>query len=774
MQRPTIQRINSLKGLPVFAAYTAPTDLLQFRRHNLIYGFNGCGKTTLSRVLASLGSGIIPARLSNGGSFDVLLSDGTRIQSDTVDQSLSDRVVVFNEDFIEDNLRWKDGTANPLFYIGKEQADLSENLTNRTAEFEGVVNKRKRAEVKHKAASSLWINWKRDKARLIEEQVGLGRRYDARRLDSDYASNEYGSDLDISEEERQKQRSIITQEEALPELKQIVISDLALARLIHDTRIVLATTVGTISITELGEHDTMLKWVKDGMEYHEAHGLKICLFCGNTLTEARLQALANAIDERYEQLVQGIEKVTGWGQKLKNDLANLQKDLPGKNDIAKEHQATFSSDTSALMSAISEATEAVGDCLRLLSKKAERPNAQIDLEDLATDVVARQREQELLRNVAAVNGVITAHNETHDNFKAAQEAARSKLKEHYLADGQGKYRTLQRSVGRTKALVDGRRQAETGLDETIEELKHKLRQHGPAAEHINNMLFNYLGHKELQIVASEEGYEIRRNGQIAKAPPSEGEKTAIALCYFLVSLQADGRQIKDLIVVVDDPVSSLDTRSLNYAFNLIRAALEGAAQVVIMTHNLNFMNEVKKWLKPRTERELERSRKPTDDATAALYFIDMIQPSAKETRESSIIEMPKYIREYESEYHYLFHLMLRFLHSPDDQLNYFFVMPNAFRKILDVFLAFKEPGGMGFLPKLEKVAKIAGGKIDHVRIQALERLLQVESHADNLDDLVAVSSMTIEETKEAAETILDFMEAVDKVHHDRMCKLCRP
>jgi hypothetical protein len=50
--------------------------------------------------------------------------------------------------------------------------------------------------------------------------------------------------------------------------------------------------------------------------------------------------------------------------------------------------------------------------------------------------------------------------------------------------------------------------------------------------------------------------------------------------------------------------------------------------------------------------------------------------------------------------------------------------------------------------------------------------VQLESHADNLDDLVSFSSMTIEETKAAADAVLKVMESLDKGHHDRLCSIC--
>src|SRR5271155_290288 len=124
---PIIRCVSTLKGLGVFDNYASPDDLPDLQRYNLIYGFNGSGKTTLSRVFASLGAGIVRSELPVGAQFVVDLTDGTAIKATNALDTLKGRLLVFNVDFVEDNLRWKDGTANPVFYLGKAQA---EQVTN--------------------------------------------------------------------------------------------------------------------------------------------------------------------------------------------------------------------------------------------------------------------------------------------------------------------------------------------------------------------------------------------------------------------------------------------------------------------------------------------------------------------------------------------------------------------------------------------------------------------------------------------------------------------
>jgi len=322
---------------------------------------------------------------------------------------------------------------------------------------------------------------------------------------------------------------------------------------------------------------------------------------------------------------------------------------------------------------------------------------------------------------------------------------------------------LEADVTAAKSALDEVETRYQVLKQDAEQFKQDMRQHGPAADMINRMIHSYLGHNELQISTLDTGYEIRRNGNPVSGSLSESEKTAIALCYFLATLEAEGRQLKNLIVVVDDPISSLDTKALHYAFSLISRALDGASQLIILTHNLHFMNEVKKWLKNRVKK---------DPPTATLLFLDAVQDVRSDTRTSSLKVMPRLIREYDSEYQYLFHLVLQFAQSPDAQTDHFYLMPNALRKVLDIFLAFKLPGSEGLSNKVDNIANGAYG-LDPARICALDRLVQLESHADNLDDLVTLSSMTIEETKDAAAALLTLMETLDKPHYDRMCSICR-
>jgi FtsZ-binding cell division protein ZapB len=89
--------------------------------------------------------------------------------------------------------------------------------------------------------------------------------------------------------------------------------------------------------------------------------------------------------------------------------------------------------------------------------------------------------------------------------------------------------------------------------------------------------------------------------------------------------------------------------------------------------------------------------------------------------------------------------------------------PNVIRRVLELFLAFKVPGTHPMKDKLQSLSR-SYTSLDKVRMVALERLSQVESHSDAMEDFIAHSSMTIEEVRDANAALLESMEAADENH----------
>ncbi len=79
----------------------------------------------------------------------------------------------------------------------------------------------------------------------------------------------------------------------------------------------------------------------------------------------------------------------------------------------------------------------------------------------------------------------------------------------------------------------------------------------------------------------------------AKECLSEGDKSTIALAFFLSKLDIDPNH-QDKILVFDDPLSSLDTNRRTYTIGIIKSALPHLKQVVVLSHNEYFLHSIGK------------------------------------------------------------------------------------------------------------------------------------------------------------------------------------
>ena len=113
-----IDSISRLRNCGIFRNFTWPPDLPGFGRYNVIYGWNGTGKTTLSRLFRDLEV----ARAPTIGEA-VLHINGNDVPGESFPQSTL-HVRVFNRDFIEENVfPVEGGDMPPILVLGSESVE---------------------------------------------------------------------------------------------------------------------------------------------------------------------------------------------------------------------------------------------------------------------------------------------------------------------------------------------------------------------------------------------------------------------------------------------------------------------------------------------------------------------------------------------------------------------------------------------------------------------------------------------------------------------------
>jgi wobble nucleotide-excising tRNase len=142
------------------------------------------------------------------------------------------------------------------------------------------------------------------------------------------------------------------------------------------------------------------------------------------------------------------------------------------------------------------------------------------------------------------------------------------------------------------------------LDAEIKILNKNVTSIQPTIDEINRVL-KYYGFLNFEIVpAQDEGfYQIQReDGTVAEATLSEGEITFITFLYYLQLTK--GSILEDEInhervLVIDDPISSLDSNVLFVVSTLIKDIIKrlkedkgNIRQLILLTHNVSFHKEV--------------------------------------------------------------------------------------------------------------------------------------------------------------------------------------
>lgn len=134
-------------------------------------------------------------------------------------------------------------------------------------------------------------------------------------------------------------------------------------------------------------------------------------------------------------------------------------------------------------------------------------------------------------------------------------------------------------------------------------------------------------------------------------------------------------------------------------------------------------------------------------------------------RASTIAALDPLLRDFESEYQYLFSCMITTsrLESGVGSLAAYYGVPNIARRVLETFLSFKFPHMGGDLhAKLEEVT------FDPAKKARILRFLHTHSHAAQIEEPEHDLSV-LSETPAVLNDVLDLIKSVDDQHFNGMC-----
>lgn len=560
--------------------------LLNLKQINFLYGANGCGKTTISRVI------------SNPGDFSTC-----HISWKSNNPLLA---LVYNRDFVEENFHQSDEIKG-IFTLGKESHGVQKEIAIKKAEIDKIT----------KQINDLkgMLDMKSGEAKANNEEYEescwkLKQKYDPFFIEAfqgyrnskskfkEKCEQEAANSAELHSFDNLKDQASVVfgdTKEKLSKVGEVNHSDLDIleADPLLSTKIIGSEDV---DIAGLIKRLNISDWVRQGYEYLQLTG-NSCPFCQQPVDSTLKKQLEEYFNDTYSEQSRKVkllyERYKAFVDKALfqvDEILKLQSKMLDNTSVNQHKQLILSKYQTNI---------------NLLEAKLKEPSRAVELELLSSEFT-------LINNVIkSANIKIVAHNAVIDNIVQEKKKLTSQIWRFIAEENKLDYKKyINKIQGIQKAIV-GINQAlqtkgnkETSLISEIRELEGKITSIVPTITEINKILSSF-GFTSFKLVQSQNNgfYEIvRESGENAKDTLSEGEKTFITFLYFYHLLKGSNdkdRLTTDKIVVFDDPISSLDSNILFVVSNLIREIIEDVKsstgyikQVFILTHNIYFHKEV--------------------------------------------------------------------------------------------------------------------------------------------------------------------------------------
>jgi wobble nucleotide-excising tRNase len=749
-----IQRIKRVQGIGVFNDFSWTSGLDDFQSYNLIYGLNGSGKTTLSNILRC-----VELKKCTEGQFTVT-ADGADISSATLQTHVAlPQIKVFNRDFVSDNVFTSFGTCSPIFFLGEDSAakrkQIEEKEVEKGRQEKALVEVEREEERMKKSLDELRIATAGTIKELLRS-AGTGNAYNT------YDKRNFIAKCDAHKKAGTKPSTLSDEEKALhkavaagtakPEIPEIQFTTNDLESVSATTQTVLSRSVVSEVIETLRSKPDVNSWVGQGLKLHKELEVKVCQFCEGPLPDERIQKLEKHFSDEYAAVVKAVAEARAAIATHTATLGELT--IPDEARVYDDFVVPYRTAVNVIGESQRAIERFLKSCDDALKKKQDNP---FEIGALSAEVPA-------WTDITGINEQLRAHNDRTKNFQLEIVAARAALEEAIVADKFDKVVELEGEIAAAATEAGNLRSSIAALRADVLKLDGEIKEHRRPAEQINADLASYLGRKDITLAVDDAGYRIMRDG-IPATKLSEGEKTALAIIYFLKSLEDRGFDKTKGVVVIDDPVSSLDANALFYAFSFIQDRTNDVGQLFITTHNFGFLRLVRKWLF-----RVNKTKKKTEKE-ARMYMLNCLGSSSG--RRAELAALDPLLSEYESEYSYLFSQVIKGAADSPGEIEKFYHYPNIARRVLEAFLSFRLPSSAHAGESNMHDSLHALG-FDRAITNRILNFLNAHSHNARPDGSVDHDESILLETPAVLADVLKLISHADSNHCSEMTKLVSP
>lgn len=746
--------------------FGSPPDMCVLGTRTLVYGRNGSGKTTISEALRLTAAD----QLAGPTVLNLIAVDNGSEAMIRLSANTGPRIFVFNRHYIEDELRGfldGDDKSPPIVVkLGKENIQAEEDLQDTLKSIEVLT-------VRHD------IIRRRD--RELENEIDSLERKIKDAIISALSPGDAGKynpqSFNVTRVRQVLKRGALTQLDSKALASKIAIANapdsavviapstdwpiVAIDRLQTTFDSLLTREVVSTVLPELSEHADVSEWVEQGVSLHQEGDT--CRFCQTGTITAELltkyhEHFSTSLSELRVDLVTEKQRILSEVDNIKTWLEAA----PTPRLLQPDYQASYTSELATVQEESKKLIGALDSLVALLDTRLADPLSPLVQSQRPTDEAPQVAVAKLLNLINKSNGTIATARQSREQARTAVESHFAAIESKDIDRLQGKRLKL---VPRAIKTIDDRA---ARLERQASDLRAVQEDTASMASAIDSDICAHYGHSHLRVRPSADGkgYVVTRDGEPARML-SEGERNALAFTYFLRTLEADGVKPNESLVVIDDPVSSLDRDAIFSVFALAKERTKNFAQVVFLTHDYEYFrlllrDHAKQYGKSKG---LIANGDGNEARTPSVSVLEAVtrEPGGDSSRLCEVKEMPASLVNHPSEYFYLFHKVANAVLGPDPtELP---LLGNVNRRLIEGFLAFRAPNITDFQGQIDAVVR--DSSIDPVLAERVVKFLHSQSHRNEPRAEAAIDLQGIENQLAAA---LAFMRVVDEAHFLGMCK----
>ncbi|MGV8964280.1 MAG: AAA family ATPase [Candidatus Saccharimonadaceae bacterium] len=562
------------------------------KKINFIYGANGSGKTTISNYLQQ--------------TIDEKFENCTVVWKNA--QTL--KTLVYNKTFRERN--FGKGTLSGVFTLGEATSEEIKAIEDKVEALKFIkaegIKKKDTHTIQSKNKEALegdfkeftWTKIYKKYETLFKEAFAgsLTKETFKNKLLLEFANNKMP--LAIFDDLKGMAKTIFG--EVPQNMTSIVSIDFKRIIEIENNLIWKKIIIGKadVDIANLIQKLNINDWVNQGRDYLQEDNT--CPFCQQkTITDDFKLQLESFFDASYLSDIKSIKELKQEYDKLTQNLINELNTIEINQKGFKNTKLNIDKYSAYLKTLISQNSANAA----FLNSKVKEPSRSVEINSLKEqlDLIAqlfKDANTEILKH----NGIVANYNSERSSlirsiWKYISEEFRADITKFNVGNN-----GLQTGIIALDTQIKAKQNEYKLLDDEIKCLSKNVTSIQPTINEINRLLESYGFTNFIIVPTTEDGfYQIQReDGTIAEATLSEGEITFITFLYYLQLAKggiSEDTVNEERILVIDDPISSLDSNVLFLISCLIKEIIKDVKlgvgnikQIILLTHNVYFHKEV--------------------------------------------------------------------------------------------------------------------------------------------------------------------------------------